>query len=129
MSPLGGVGINLAIQDAVAAANLLVPSFRSASPGDAELAAVQKRRELPTRLTQRAQVFLQERVVSRVLAQKDEEFRLPLPLELVRSFPVLARLPARMIGLGVRPEHIEVDAAPGTAATPCSGRPNSSPPC
>jgi 2-polyprenyl-6-methoxyphenol hydroxylase-like FAD-dependent oxidoreductase len=111
MSPLGGVGINLAIQDAVAAANLLVPRFLAGSPSDADLAAVQRRRERPTRATQRAQTSLQNRVVSRVLAKRQASLRRPLALGLMRAFPVLTRLPARMIGLGVRPEHIETSAA------------------
>ncbi len=107
MSPLGGVGINLAVQDAVAAANLLVPRFHDGTLNDAALARVQERREFPTRGTQTVQLFLQARIINRVLARRDQKLRLPLALKLLRRFPSLTRLPARMIGLGLRPEHIE----------------------
>jgi 2-polyprenyl-6-methoxyphenol hydroxylase-like FAD-dependent oxidoreductase len=105
MSPVGGVGINLAIQDAVAAANALAGPLGRGRVTDADLRAVQRRREWPTRLTQRIQVFIQDRVISRVLASR-RQMSLPLPLRLLRRFPVLRRIPAYLIGIGVRPEHV-----------------------
>ncbi len=109
MSPIGGVGINLAIQDAVAAANILVPWLRS-HPGpvsEAPLARIQKRREFPTRATQRLQLLIQNRIISRVLASP-RRVAPPLPLRLLGAFPVLRRIPARILGLGFRPEHVRV---------------------
>lgn len=110
MSPLGGVGVNLAIQDAVAAANILVPRFVEGTPGDDDLAAVQVRREPPTKATQRMQVFMQERVVTQVLESRGA-LSMPWPLRLFRHVPALRRIPARLIGMGVRPEHVRVPAA------------------
>jgi 2-polyprenyl-6-methoxyphenol hydroxylase-like FAD-dependent oxidoreductase len=104
MSPIGGVGINLAIQDAVAAANILVPAFRAGTPGYDDLRAVQKRRDFPTRATQWAQVLIQNRIIERILG-RDVHFVLPWPLRLFRIFPRLRRIPARLVGIGVRPEH------------------------
>jgi len=105
MSPIGGVGINLAIQDAVAAANLLAEPLRSGSLSDAHLSLLQRRREWPTRLTQRMQVIIQNRVIRRVLGTGE---RLPpaRTIRLLARFPFLARLPARLIGIGFRPEHV-----------------------
>jgi 2-polyprenyl-6-methoxyphenol hydroxylase-like FAD-dependent oxidoreductase len=105
MSPVGGVGINLAIQDAVAAANLLAGPLRQGRVTLDQLRQVQRRRELPTWLTQRLQVFIQERVIRRVLAGR-RRLSMPLPLRLLRRFPFLRRLPARLIGMGFRPEHV-----------------------
>ena len=111
MSPVGGVGINLAIQDAVAAANILSAPLRKGPATLAALQAVQRRREWPVRVTQRMQVTVQERVVARVLQDRDRRARnLPFVLRLLQRFPVLRRIPARLIGIGVRPEH--VTAAP-----------------
>jgi 2-polyprenyl-6-methoxyphenol hydroxylase-like FAD-dependent oxidoreductase len=104
MSPIGGVGINLAVQDAVAAANLLAEPLRAGSVDDDTLQGVQNRREFPTRVTQRLQVFLQNNVIQTVLGQA--ELKPPLVLKLLRRFPILRRIPARVLGLGVRPEHI-----------------------
>jgi len=105
MSPVGGVGINLAIQDAVAAANLLAQPLREGRVTTADLQRVQRRRELPTRLIQRLQVFIQDRIIRRVLASR-RQLSLPLPLRLLRWFPFLQRIPARLIGIGFRPEHV-----------------------
>jgi len=116
MSPVGGVGINLAIQDAVATANILVAAFRSGTPSLADLAKVQRRRELPTRMTQWVQLLIQNRVISRVLAAKKQP-TLPFFLKLLRRFPILRRLPARMIGIGVRPEHIQTPLASSIVGT------------
>lgn len=116
MSPIGGVGINLAVQDAVAAANLLAAPLRDGRVTIDHLSRVQHRRELPTRLTQGAQVFMQDRVITRVL-QRDAGGALtpPLPLRLLMRFPVLRRIPARLVGMGVRPEHISPELHGGTA--------------
>jgi 2-polyprenyl-6-methoxyphenol hydroxylase-like FAD-dependent oxidoreductase len=106
MSPVGGVGINLAIQDAVAAANLLSEPLRAGRVEIEHLRALQHRRELPTRLTQMVQVFIQNRVVKPVL-ERSGDLRLPFPLRLMARFPRLRRLPARAIGIGFRPEHVQ----------------------
>ena len=105
MSPVGGVGINLAIQDAVAAANLLFGNLASDNVRDNDLDAVQRRREFPTRATQKLQVALQNRVIRRVLASS-QPLELPLAFKLLRRWPYLRRIPARIIGIGFRPEHV-----------------------
>ena len=105
MSPVGGVGINLAIQDAVAAANLLAPKLASNTFKDSDLQAVQRRREFPTRATQRLQVLVQNRVIRRVLSSSNT-LTLPWPLKLMRYWPNLRRIPARIVGMGFRPEHV-----------------------
>jgi 2-polyprenyl-6-methoxyphenol hydroxylase-like FAD-dependent oxidoreductase len=105
MSPIGGVGINLAVQDAVAAANILAPRFRHGMVSEDDLRAVQRRREFPTRATQWLQVFLQNRVIGRVL-QSTGKTSPPRLLRLLGQMPPLRRLPARLIGLGIRPEHV-----------------------
>jgi 2-polyprenyl-6-methoxyphenol hydroxylase-like FAD-dependent oxidoreductase len=107
MSPIGGVGINLAIQDAVATANILGPKILRGVPNDNDLQAVQRRRMFPTRATQRVQVFVQANVISRVLTT-DKPLSLPWPLKLLRRFPVLRRIPARVVGVGFRPEHVKI---------------------
>jgi 2-polyprenyl-6-methoxyphenol hydroxylase-like FAD-dependent oxidoreductase len=101
MSPVGGVGINIAIQDAVAAANIL---------GDGEfsvenLKTVQKRREWPVRVTQRLQILAQDRIIARVLRSK-QPLRPPLFFRMLTRFAWLRRIPGRLIGMGIRPEHI-----------------------
>lgn len=105
MSPIGGVGVNLAVQDAVAAANILSEPLRTGPVDASLLQRVQQRREFPARLTQRVQVLIQNRVISSVLG-RDDKVSPPLPFRLIKMFPFLQRLPARLIGLGVRPEHI-----------------------
>ncbi|MBX3302010.1 MAG: FAD-dependent oxidoreductase [Nitrospira sp.] len=107
MSPVGGVGINLAIQDAVAAANLLARPLRDGRVTDADLVKVQTRRMWPTRLTQRAQLVVQNRVIRLVLDSK-VPLSPPWVVRLLARFPFLRRIPARMIGLGVRPEHVRM---------------------
>lgn len=109
MSPVGGVGINLAIQDAVAAANILAPRLKQAAPPESDLHLVQRRREFPTRATQAMQVFIQNRVIGRVL-KTTEKLSPPLPLRLLKLMPFLTRVPARLIGLGIRPEHVRTPA-------------------
>jgi len=101
MSPVGGVGINIAIQDAVAAGNIL-------SAGDfssAALLKVQKRREWPARVTQRLQILAQDRIITRVL-RSPRPLEAPLFFRLATRFPWLRRIPGRLIGMGVRPEHV-----------------------
>jgi 2-polyprenyl-6-methoxyphenol hydroxylase-like FAD-dependent oxidoreductase len=105
MSPVGGVGVNLAIQDAVATANILVPRMRNEPVRLEDLRAVQRRRELPVRLTQRVQLFIQNKVITRVLAGTATP-KPALPFRLLTRYPFLRRLPARVIGMGFRPEHI-----------------------
>ena len=106
MSPVGGVGINLAIQDAVAAANVLWKGDFSGR----SLKAVQERRDFPTRVTQRFQVLVQDRILSRVLAAGVDAERPPLMLSLFARFAFLRRIPARIVGIGVRPEHVHSPA-------------------
>ncbi len=105
MSPIGGVGINLAIQDAVAAANILAQPLRDGALTEANLQAVQRRRTLPTRLTQGMQVMIQQRVLDPVIGS-DNPITAPWPLRLFNHLPWLARIPARLIGMGFRPEHV-----------------------
>jgi 2-polyprenyl-6-methoxyphenol hydroxylase-like FAD-dependent oxidoreductase len=105
MSPIGGVGINLAIQDAVAAANILIPAFRKGVPGMETLEAVQERREPPTRKTQRLQIAIQNRVINQVLGRPGHA-KLPWALRVARHLPILTRIPARIVGIGFLPEHI-----------------------
>jgi len=113
MSPVGGVGINLAIQDAVATANILSGPLGRGTPSAADLQAVQRRRELPARVTQRAQVLIQERVLFRTL-KGGAPARLPLAVRLLNRFPMLRRIPARLVGLGVRPEHVRTPQTKST---------------
>jgi 2-polyprenyl-6-methoxyphenol hydroxylase-like FAD-dependent oxidoreductase len=112
MSPAGGVGINLAVQDAVAAANRLAAPLRAGTLTEDDLAAVQQRRMFPTRMTQRLQVFIQDNVLSPVLASRGP-ITPPWPVRLLSRSPLLQRIPARIIGLGIRPEHVQTpEAAP-----------------
>jgi 2-polyprenyl-6-methoxyphenol hydroxylase-like FAD-dependent oxidoreductase len=109
MSPVGGVGINLAVQDAVAAANFLAAPLRTRTAHDDELAAVQRRREFPTRATQRIQIALQNNVIKRVLG--NSRIKAPWILKLFDRWPLLQRIPARLIGMGFRPEHVKTTDA------------------
>jgi 2-polyprenyl-6-methoxyphenol hydroxylase-like FAD-dependent oxidoreductase len=109
MSPVGGVGINLAIQDAVAAANLLAAPLRADRLTTEDLLLVQLRREWPTRVTQRFQIFVQNRVIRRVLSGAGK-LTPPLAVRLLARFPFLRRIPARLIGIGFRPEHVKTPA-------------------
>ncbi len=105
MSPIGGVGINLAVQDAVAAANILAAPLRSRAVTDDTLAAVQKRREFPTRATQRMQLILQNSLIGPALRGTGPRPKAPLLMRMLQ-WPLLNRIPARVIALGIRPEHI-----------------------
>jgi 2-polyprenyl-6-methoxyphenol hydroxylase-like FAD-dependent oxidoreductase len=112
MSPIGGVGINLAVQDAVAAANILAEPLRGGTLTDDHLARVQARREWPTRVTQSIQLAIQNRVVRRVLASTAPS-KPPFILKLLDRLPALRGIPARLVGIGVRPEHVHTaEAAP-----------------
>jgi len=106
MSPIGGVGINLAIQDAVATANILGPKLLQGTPSESELYAVQQRRNFPTRATQGLQIVIQNNVIRRVLGSA-KPLTLPWLLKLLRRWPILRRIPARVIGVGFRPEHVK----------------------
>ncbi len=105
MSPVGGVGINLAIQDAVAAANILAQPLLEGRCNFSLLKQVQRRREFPTRMTQRLQVTIQNNIITRALEEKGV-LTPPLALRLLSRFAYLRRIPARLLGLGVRPEHV-----------------------
>jgi 2-polyprenyl-6-methoxyphenol hydroxylase-like FAD-dependent oxidoreductase len=106
MSPVGGVGINLAIQDAVAAANVLFEPLRDGQLALDHLRRIQKRREWPTRVTQGLQVAVQRRIIARVLVETGP-LKPPLAVRLLAKIPYLRRIPARIVGLGIRPEHVD----------------------
>jgi 2-polyprenyl-6-methoxyphenol hydroxylase-like FAD-dependent oxidoreductase len=108
MSPVGGVGINLAIQDAVAAANVLFKPLREGRITIDHLRRIQKRRELPTRVTQRLQVTVQRRIIARVLGETGP-LKPALAVRLLARVPLLRRIPARIVGLGIRPEHVTAE--------------------
>ena len=115
MSPIGGVGINLAIQDAVAAANILAPKFAAGKVTELDLQAVQRRREFPTRAIQRLQLAIQNAVIQRVLSSA-QPITVPWPIKLMQHLPSLRGIAARVVGMGFRPEHIRTAAA---AVPPC----------
>jgi 2-polyprenyl-6-methoxyphenol hydroxylase-like FAD-dependent oxidoreductase len=110
MSPIGGVGINLAIQDAVAAANILARPLKEGRVTEALLDSVQQRRTMPMRVIQWIQVQIQNRVLSRVLAGAERP-KPPFVAKLFNWFPALRRIPARIIGMGPRPEHVRTPEA------------------
>jgi 2-polyprenyl-6-methoxyphenol hydroxylase-like FAD-dependent oxidoreductase len=105
MSPIGGVGVNLAVQDAVAAANLLWRPLKAGTVREEDLDRVQQRREFPTRVTQRMQVVVQNNVIDRLLGA-GETLAAPWPLRLTSLIPPLRGIPAWLVGMGVRPEHV-----------------------
>ena len=116
MSPIGGVGVNLAIQDAVATANLLAAKLVALKaghgcPSEQELDAVRERRTFPVRMTQAMQVAIQNNLISRVIKPGDEPLRVPLFLRIVSSVPWLQTLAGRLMAVGVRPEHVHSPAA------------------
>jgi 2-polyprenyl-6-methoxyphenol hydroxylase-like FAD-dependent oxidoreductase len=110
MSPIGGVGINIAVQDAVAAANRLASPLRSGKVTDDDLQAIQERRILPVHFRQWLQLTIQKRIISRVLASQRRP-KSPLFFKLFNIFPVLRRIPARLIAVGIRPEHVRTPEA------------------
>ena len=105
MSPVGGVGVNLAVQDAVATARLLADPLRAGRLDEATLAGVRARRAFPTAGTQLMQRFLQRALVGRILAA-ERPVTAPLPVKVLARVPALQRLPARLVGVGLRPEHV-----------------------
>jgi 2-polyprenyl-6-methoxyphenol hydroxylase-like FAD-dependent oxidoreductase len=125
MSPIGGVGINMAVQDAVAAANRLAGPFRAGGIKDEDLRAIEERRTLPMRFTQGLQLTIQRRIIGRVLKTQQRP-KPPAFLKLLGAFPILRRIPARLIGIGIRPEHIQTPeaAAPANAGRVVSPQPS-----
>ena len=109
MSPVGGVGINLAIQDAVATANILRPILLEGNPSEADLQAVQQRRTFPTKATQSLQIAIQNNVIKKVLGN-NKSFSLPWLFKLFQYMSFLRGIPARVIGVGFRPEHVKIPA-------------------
>ena len=114
MSPVGGVGINLAIQDAVAAANILAAPLASGRVSDDDLMRVQRRRELPTRVIQRGQLVIQDRFLRAALEHRGA-VNVPFAMRLLQRFPALRRIPARLVGVGIRPEHVRLRSSDGVA--------------
>ncbi|MCG2632314.1 FAD-dependent oxidoreductase [Bradyrhizobium sp. WYCCWR 13023] len=111
MSPVGGVGVNLAVQDAVATANLLAEKLMRGCPSEDELDAVRHRREFPVKMTQAMQVVVQNNIVSSALKGGNQPFKVPLILRLISALPWLQGIPARFIAIGVRPEHVHSPAS------------------
>jgi 2-polyprenyl-6-methoxyphenol hydroxylase-like FAD-dependent oxidoreductase len=111
MSPIGGVGVNLAVQDAVAAANILAVPLREGRLTTADLAAVQRRRTFPMKVVQGMQIAVQSRIVDPLL-DSNKPITAPWFVRLFNRFPVLRRIPARIVGIGVRPEHVHSPAMP-----------------
>src|SRR5262249_31468949 len=110
MSPIGGGGITLAVQDAVAAANILAEPLRHGRVTIDTLKQIQQRREFPTRVTQRLQILMQNNLIGPALANKGERPRAPLFMKMLQ-WPLLRRIPGRLLAYGVRPEHIHSPAA------------------
>jgi 2-polyprenyl-6-methoxyphenol hydroxylase-like FAD-dependent oxidoreductase len=114
MSPIGGVGINIAVQDAVAAANRLAAPLKAGQVTDNDLQAIQQRRSFPARMTQQIQLTMQNRIIGPAL-QATRQPKPPLLFRLFDAFPLLRRVPARLLALGIRPEHVQTPDA--SAAT------------
>jgi 2-polyprenyl-6-methoxyphenol hydroxylase-like FAD-dependent oxidoreductase len=110
MSPIGGVGVNLAVQDAVATANLLAETLTHGCPSEDELDAVRRRREFPVKMTQAMQVIVQNNIISGALKGGDQPLKVPLIVRLITALPWLQGIPARFLALGVRPEHVHSKA-------------------
>jgi 2-polyprenyl-6-methoxyphenol hydroxylase-like FAD-dependent oxidoreductase len=115
MSPVGGVGINLAVQDAVAAANRLAEPLRQGKISIDDLKAVERRRMFPTRATQWLQIAIQNRILSPLLAGTRRPTA-PWPIRFLGRTPLLQRIPARLVGIGFRPEHIQTREQPSAKA-------------
>jgi 2-polyprenyl-6-methoxyphenol hydroxylase-like FAD-dependent oxidoreductase len=111
MSPVGGVGVNLAVQDAVATANLLAAKLVKGCPSEHELDAVRRRREFPVRMTQAMQVVVQNRIISVALKPGDRPVKAPLVVRIVSAVPWLQGITARFLAMGVRPEHVHSSEA------------------
>ncbi|TYL92207.1 FAD-dependent oxidoreductase [Bradyrhizobium rifense] len=114
MSPIGGVGVNLAVQDAVATANLLADRLARGCPSEDELDAVRRRREFPVKMTQGMQVIVQNHIISGALQGSNRPLKVPLLLRLISALPWLQGIPARFLALGVRPEHVHSKTAPAS---------------
>ena len=122
MSPVGGVGINLAIQDAVAAANILAGPLREGAVNTGDLARIQRRRELPTRLTQRVQALMRKQVGGSL--DNSASRRIPWPVRLLERTTLPRRLRTRFIGVGIRPEHVKTpDVSNARSAGPVAHNP------
>jgi 2-polyprenyl-6-methoxyphenol hydroxylase-like FAD-dependent oxidoreductase len=106
MSPIGGVGINIAVQDAVAAANRLAAPLKAGTTTNGHLRAIQARRDFPARMTQKIQLTMQNRIIGPAL-QGTREPKPPLIFRLFDAFPRLRRIPGRLLALGIRPEHVQ----------------------
>ena len=106
MSPIGGVGINIAVQDAVAAANCLAAPLKAGATTNGHLQAIQARRDFPARMTQKIQLTMQNRIIGPAL-QGTREPKPPLIFRLFDAFPRLRRIPGRLLALGIRPEHVQ----------------------
>jgi 2-polyprenyl-6-methoxyphenol hydroxylase-like FAD-dependent oxidoreductase len=116
MSPIGGVGVNLAVQDAIAAANRLAAPLRAGMVGDDDLRAIERRRMFPVRVTQALQLTMQKQIISRALHSASTP-KPPALFRLFNAIPILRRIPARLLGLGIRPEHVHTpDAMSGRDA-------------
>lgn len=114
MSPVGGVGVNLAVQDAVATANLLAARLAHGCPSEEELDAIRRRREFPVKMTQAMQVVVQNNIIKGALKSSDRPLKVPLLLRLISAWPWLQGIPARFLALGVRPEHVHSKVAPAS---------------
>jgi 2-polyprenyl-6-methoxyphenol hydroxylase-like FAD-dependent oxidoreductase len=112
MSPVGGVGINLAIQDAVATANLLAQKLKSETLQDEDLDSVRRRRLFPVKVIQGLQVAVHNRVLKPAVCGARRSLKVPWPLKLLDSYAWLRRWPAQILGLGVRPEHVRSPDSP-----------------
>ena len=110
MSPIGGVGINIAVQDAVATANRLAAPLRAGTVTDADLQAIEERRTFPVRFTQWMQLTIQKQLISKIL-HSQERPKPPFLIRIFGMFPFLRRIPARLVGMGVRPEHVHTPDA------------------
>jgi 2-polyprenyl-6-methoxyphenol hydroxylase-like FAD-dependent oxidoreductase len=110
MSPIGGVGINLAVQDAVAAANILAEPLRRGTVTVDTLKQVHRRREFPTRVTQRLQIFMQNNLIGPALANRGMRPKAPFFMKMTQ-WPLLQRIPGRVLAFGVRPEHVQSPTA------------------
>jgi 2-polyprenyl-6-methoxyphenol hydroxylase-like FAD-dependent oxidoreductase len=111
MSPVGGVGVNLAVQDAVATANLLAGKLMRGCPSEQELDAVRRRREFPVKMTQAMQVVVQNNIISGALKRGGQPLKVPLILRAISAWPWLQGIPAHFIAIGVRPEHVHSPVA------------------
>jgi 2-polyprenyl-6-methoxyphenol hydroxylase-like FAD-dependent oxidoreductase len=121
MSPIGGVGVNVAVQDAIAAANILAAPLREGRLSNDHLAQVQRRRTFPMKVIQQMQLTVQNRLIDPLLSS-NKPMEAPWMMKLFNAFPVLRRIPARVVGIGVRPEHVRsAPHPPAEAEVPTEG--------